>query len=355
MPVKAQDITLLVFEALPQAVVVINADGEVLCRNAAGRTMLPGGDSVEQVLSAETPSMLVWAELFSSLAETPGGLTLRNVHLAGRGSRRLLCDIYGAMLAKAAGGQTAMVVVEEVSARATMERRLAASERLSAGAALAEKVGHELNNPLDGVLRYIGLAERLCDAQAAEHLAKARVGLGRMAEVIRELTDEAGRSVALQPIDRLLDEAITVMKPRAQAVGVSVVCDIADDACAKVPGQLFQVFCNVTKNALDAMPAGGLLKIRLRREKNRCMVQFADTGGGLDETRAEAVFKPFYTTKPTGQGAGLGLAICREILARLGGTITIANRPEGGAIVTVSIPLPCRPGERKQEAENGRK
>jgi signal transduction histidine kinase len=222
-----------------------------------------------------------------------------------------------------------------------MERRVAASERLAGAGEAAAKVAHELNTPLDGVLRYIGLAERAEKDGVAEHLAKARSGLMRMADIIRELAEQGraglgpGQKVAAE---RLLDEALSVMQPRAQALGVTVVCDLAGGDSPVVAG-LFQVFCNVVKNALDAMPKGGRLLVRMRLAAGALTTAFHDSGVGMRPEDAERVFEPFYTTKPPGEGVGLGLSICREIVARMGGTISAAPRPEGGTVVTVCVPV----------------
>ncbi|MHC4982845.1 MAG: sensor histidine kinase [Planctomycetota bacterium] len=340
---NSPDLTSLAFEALPHAVLIIDADGVITARNSAAEEILPAGDRVEEVLAVEPESPFAWPDALAALAQAPRGLRHRNLPITGKGSRRLLIDLYlGLLVGAGAGANAALVVVEDVSARASMERRLAASERLAAAGELASKVGHELNNPLDGVMRYVGLAERECGPKAAEYLSKARMGLGRMSEIVRELMDEttARRSPGRhQHVEKLLDEAVVVMNPRAQALGVSVVSDIAETGGAGVSGSVFQVFCNVIKNALDAMPNGGVLKIRQRCGGKECISEFADTGCGLAEGQADAMFQPFYSTKPPGEGAGLGLAICREILSRLGGTITAANRPEGGAVVTVKFPL----------------
>jgi signal transduction histidine kinase len=86
------------------------------------------------------------------------------------------------------------------------------------------------------------------------------------------------------------------------------------------------------------MPGGGTLTVRMRADDKRLTVEFADTGVGLTAEDAERAFQPFYTTKPPGEGAGLGLSICREIVTRLGGTISAAPRAEGGATVTIRVP-----------------
>jgi two-component system NtrC family sensor kinase len=217
---------------------------------------------------------------------------------------------------------------------------MAVSERLAARAKAAARMAHELNNPLDGVLRYVGLAQRLVEGQAAEYLAAARDGLLRMAGIIHDmLTTGPVGGGAGESLERLLQEAVSAFAPRAAALGVAVVCDLAEDGGAAADAGMFQVFCNVIKNALDAMPEGGTLTIRTRLRDGRCVLTFTDTGCGVTEEQARRVFEPFYTTKPTGQGVGLGLTVCREIVTALGGTITAEPGPGGGTVVAVTLPV----------------
>jgi signal transduction histidine kinase len=87
------------------------------------------------------------------------------------------------------------------------------------------------------------------------------------------------------------------------------------------------------------MPTGGRLTIMCRREGGEAAVSFADTGTGINLALADRIFEPFFSTKPRGKGTGLGLSICREILERIGGSIAADNRPEGGAVFTLRVPL----------------
>ena len=335
----------MALDALPQAVLICDRSGVVLSRNAAAEAMLPPGENIGSVLEADGPPRVDWrSEL--AVAEVPGGSDHRDVVITGRGDRQLTVDVYiRALCPTGAGGgdsAAALVAVEDVSARVSMERRLAASERLAAVGKLAATVAHELNNPLDGVLRYVGLAERDAGEDQREYLRRARTGLLRMAGIIRDLLDQtrAGRTGgARTSIGKLIEEAADVMQPRARAIGVAIVCGLVEEASIPVGAELFQVFCNVMKNALDAMPDGGLLRICLRREASDIVVTFADTGVGLGAQDARRMFQPFYTTKPAGQGSGLGLAVCREILSQCGGSIAAAPGPEGGAIVTIRVPV----------------
>jgi signal transduction histidine kinase len=360
MEPTVQQLTGAVLDALPQAVAIISRSGRVLVRNAVAEQVLPEGDELHSMLQIrDESSPLDWSRELARLDRQTRELTYRDVWVRQRSGKPLLVDIrvrpvrawaacgeasVGAEPQAGACGdeERALVMVDDVSERALMERRLATSERLAAVGHLAARVAHELNNPLDGILRYIGLAGRVGDARAQPYLDGAREGLTRMAGIIRDFVEQGrfGHAMeARETIERLLDEALAVMQQRAQALGVSIVCDLADCGTAKVDGRLFQVFCNVIKNALDAMSDGGLLKVRLRREGEEAVVSFADSGRGLETDDPEMVFRPFYTTKPAGEGSGLGLPICREIVTGLGGGIEAASRTEGGAEVTIRLPV----------------
>jgi signal transduction histidine kinase len=119
---------------------------------------------------------------------------------------------------------------------------------------------------------------------------------------------------------------------------VAFVCDLQQKMPNVRGNNLFQVFCNLVKNALDAMPRGGRLMIRTRLAAQRVRIEFEDTGVGLPAD-AERIFDAFYTTKPPGKGTGLGLAICRDLIQRYQGRIWAENREQGGAIFFITIPL----------------
>jgi len=359
--------------ALPHPALVANSVGRIVLRNAEAQTLLPAGEDINGVLNCDGPITVHWEAEMAALVEGAGRVVRRNVSLVGRGDRRLLVDMYlrgmGLCLAvcdegaegdgracrlaispseaearpsERAGRECILVLLQDVTPRVSTERRLAAGERLAATGVLAAKVAHELNNPLDGAMRFIGLAERVCGERAREYLANARGGLMRMAEIIRGLLEQgrpwqgAGERVSVQ---RLLEEAVTTMQPRAQALGVAVVSDLDGQVDGTVEGAVFQVFCNVIKNALDAMPGGGRLTIRVRAAGEQCRIDFDDTGCGLTDEEAERIFEPFHTTKPPAEGSGLGLTICREIITRASGTIAASARAAGGVRVTIRLPL----------------
>ncbi|MGQ9652007.1 MAG: sensor histidine kinase [Phycisphaerae bacterium] len=245
------------------------------------------------------------------------------------------------------GGQIGggILVIEDVTAVISMEKRLAVSERMAAVGNLAARVAHELNNPLDGILRYINLALRAGEIgrpeKITEYLTQARGGLLRMTEIVRELV-EFSRSTATAfddaGINTIVDEAVKVMSDKAVAAGVSIICTLSEDVPAIRGTNLFQVFCNLIKNAIDAMPNGGTLTIATQVVDGEVIIRFEDNGIGLPE-EMDRIFEPFFTTKPPGKGTGLGLPICKDIVEKYNGKIIPQRRPRGGTAFTVRLPL----------------
>jgi len=121
-------------------------------------------------------------------------------------------------------------------------------------------------------------------------------------------------------------------------------------------GYLQQVFLNLFNNSMDAMPHGGRLTIRLARrgrqngEPEGVRVEVEDTGEGIAPETVAHIFDPMFTTKRMGTGAGLGLAICKQIVQQHGGSIEVRSRPGEGACFTINLPVDCR---TRAEAPSG--
>ena len=344
MRADPQELTLQALDALPQAILIVDLDGQICARNTAASNVLPPGDSAQEVLRAAICEPIDWSAEFTALAQGARDRDVLKVGLRDADNGSVPVDVSLRPLGSGEqdGPLGVLVGVQDASARVSVERGSPADEGFSAAEDFAERVAHELNNPLDGVLRYVGLAERSGEAEDVKrYLNCARNGLLRMVKIIRRLLDGAGEGGTRENavcFEDLLTEALNVMGPRADQLGVRVERDLVGGDRLLISGALFQVFCNVIKNALDAMPDGGLLRVRQRLDGEWCTIEFADTGPGLGEVDPEAIFEPFFTSKPPGEGSGLGLAISRDIVSREGGTIRAAECPEGGVSVVIHLP-----------------
>jgi len=214
-------------------------------------------------------------------------------------------------------------------------------------AKLAAKVAHELNNPLDAVLRLVSLAQRKNKSgdygDVERHLADAQFGLQRMAEILRELMDigrqtheVVARSAAL-PLHEVIDQSARSIAAEAEQKHMGVVVEnaVPAEGAPRFDLRLSQVLANLLKNAVDAGPEHSTVRLVAGQEASGLKITIEDTGPGIDPKVMPQLFMPFVTTKPRGKGHGLGLAISRELVLSLGGTLTIENRAPGGCAATV--------------------
>ncbi|MDP3036502.1 MAG: ATP-binding protein, partial [Rhodocyclaceae bacterium] len=141
-------------------------------------------------------------------------------------------------------------------------------------------------------------------------------------------------------INQAVEETTALLEHEAQRQRIAIIRRYQDDL-PKVhtdAGQFQQVVLNILHNALDAIGNDGTIEITSRRVGARIVVDFADSGPGLTPEVLGHLYDPFFTTKPKGKGTGLGLFVSRDIMARLGGELTVANRAAGGAVFSVHLP-----------------
>jgi PAS domain S-box-containing protein len=226
------------------------------------------------------------------------------------------------------------------------QEQLLQSEKMSAVGQLISGVAHELNNPLTAILGYAQLleSEGLSD-QAQDYVTKLFKQAQRTHRVVQNLLSFARqRKPERQEVDirKVLDETLALRDYDLKVNNIAVEREIPPDAPIVVadPHQIEQVFLNIINNSVDALletGKAGKIKIRIHSENGHVSTQFIDDGPGIKDPKR--IFDPFYTTKSVGRGTGLGLSICYGIVKEHGGDITAYNRPEGGAVVEVRLPV----------------
>ncbi|GJM45440.1 MAG: hybrid sensor histidine kinase/response regulator [Gemmatimonadota bacterium] len=217
-----------------------------------------------------------------------------------------------------------------------LKARLATSEKLAVIGRLAAGVAHELNNPLDGVLRFVNLSidRTPVENDVNDYLTEARTGLNRMADIVKSLL-KFSRNIVIENeprrIDEMIREALSQVQHANQRGSVEVSCDYQEDDLL-APAGMYQVFTNLIKNAFDAMADvdPGKLTIHAGRQDDVTIVEIRDNGCGIPDADAKKVFEPFYTTKEIGKGTGLGLSICARIMEKFNGSLSIDSTPGVG-------------------------
>jgi len=245
------------------------------------------------------------------------------------------------------GSPRVMLLVEEVTEREQLKQRLHLYEHLAIMGKLTLCVAHELNNPLDGIRRYLSLALLKKDEpqEVERFLLEAQKGLQKMSLSLKSLMFSVnpfkGPPRAADSLANLLNDAIKIMMFQASDQRVQVTFSPPPGGQEQmVEADLYYVFINVIKNALQAMPHGGTLRIAGEVREDGVGITFEDTGPGLAPGELEKIFQPFYSTKEgiQGLGLGLGLPICQKILARYGGRLEVESAPGQGTKVTVILP-----------------
>ena len=224
-----------------------------------------------------------------------------------------------------------------------VQAQLVQSEKLASLGQLVGGAAHELNNPLTAMMGYSDLlASTELSSEQRSLMQKIEQQVRRTRTLVSSLLSFAKQVPAektLVDINALVQTAVKLCLPQSRGPNVQVHTDFAKEL-PRVLGdsnQLLQVCLHVTNNALHALTdTGGTLTVTARLQESPVVLEFSDDGPGMEEP--DRVFDPFYTTRPVGQGPGLGLSVCYGIIQEHNGKITCQNRPQGGAIFRIELP-----------------
>ena len=342
-------LTRAVVDQIPLAVLLGDPGGRILYRNAEADELFPRVTSFSAVLASGTVTepAVPWDECQARLKRGTGSVQLGTVTIQETGGRKRQVSISVHALRPGPDQESLGYLIQATPLGQPTDFKAADAARgEGAGSSLVARVAHELNNPLDGIMRFVNLALRSADntqqSQIRSYLEPAQQGLKRMAQIIGELLEfsRSGDAQAeAKSINRVVEEALRTLEEKCDQAGVAAVADFRESGMPTVRGsKYFQVCCNLFKNAIEAMPDGGRLTITSLVVDNHVVLRVEDTGVGLPED-AQKVFEPFFTTKRDRDGTGLGLAICKEYVEGLDGRITAERRPQGGSVFTVRIPV----------------
>jgi signal transduction histidine kinase len=244
-----------------------------------------------------------------------------------------------------------IISVRDITVEKKLEQQIIQSERLAAMGQMIGGFAHELNNPLTTI---VGVSDLLREGENSESRIKQLNMLHQQARRATEIVQNLmyfSRPPAPGKTPVNLSELVTrtlhlhAYSLRKSNITVDFLPEEGLPQITGDPHQLMQVFLNLMLNAEQAIRDArdkGTLRIRLRKTDGHIQVVFEDDGPGIAPEILPNIFDPFYTTRRPGRGTGLGLSICKAVLKEHFGNIEATSAPGGGAVFTVSLPIPPR-------------
>jgi PAS domain S-box-containing protein len=349
-------------DASPDAVVVAGRDGIVSEINPAGLEMLGAGATEE--LAGTPLEEFVCAEHregFGVCLEAlwRGEKGYAEFECIGRNGRRRWVEMHAAPVRDAGGEVVSFLgILRDNTARRELAKQFIQAQKMEVVGQLAGGVAHDFNNMLGIIMGFTemlmnGMApgtEQREQAEAVFHTAERAAALthrllifSRKETPRAEVVDMSELIVSIdQMLRRLIGENVRLVTLPEPAL-----CRIEADPC-----QIEQVLMNLTVNARDAMPGGGTITVETSNATVRggdpahpnvpagsyAVLSVKDTGGGMTDEVKSKIFEAFFTTKPAGQGTGLGLATCQSIVRQWRGYLTVESRLGAGSTFKVYFP-----------------
>ncbi|MBW2212443.1 MAG: HAMP domain-containing histidine kinase, partial [Deltaproteobacteria bacterium] len=231
----------------------------------------------------------------------------------------------------------------------TAQEQLVRSARLAAVGRLSAGVAHEIGNPLAAIRGLLDLMQSgdLDPEEEKEFVGRIQGEAERIHHTIRDLLDfsrnepaREGQIESSADLSQVVSDTIKLIDRQTRFRDIDFELAL-DDGLPRVRGdheRLRQLLLNLLFNAADALGGKGRIEVRASNGGGVVQLIVEDDGPGIDREIIEQVFDPFVTTKATGQGTGLGLAVCHTIVEQLGGSIEAVNREQGGAMFEVRLP-----------------
>ena len=237
-------------------------------------------------------------------------------------------------------------VIDTLQRVTATERRLVVAQRLAATGALAAGFAHEINNPLGGILNAIRKlrAGNLSPERREEYFELVQDGVDRIRTIVERILHFTPHEREPAPIDvaEACARAVALATHLAEQRGVTISVETEEplDGVVGDAQELTQALLNLLLNAVDAIPEGkrGEVGLSARVVEDEVRIEVVDNGVGMDQETAQRCVDLFFSTKPEGEGSGLGLGIVQHIVIDHGGSLEVESEPGEGTRVRIRLP-----------------
>lgn len=355
-----------IVESVNVALLAVDSDGCVTRCNTTAEQIF----NLEREQIVGNPVEDLFAEDFSeTLAQLLGKTRWHlsevrhayKIYAQRRDGKSFILNTAVAPLRSAAGERTgALLVLEDVTSRVSLEEQLQQREKLSSIGMLAAGVAHEVNTPLTGVSSYTQMLLAMIPETDPKHalLQKVAKQTDRASNIVGNLlnfsrTGSGGDFVELN-LNKVLEDTLQLLEVQFRQNRIELVknYDAALPPIHGSAGKLQQVFTNLILNARDSIVAEqGRIEITTSQTENGVFVEVADNGTGIEPENLSKIYDPFFTTKEVGKGTGLGLAVSYGIIQEHVGEIKVESTPDEGTKFTLKFPISIPQQQRKAAGE----
>jgi PAS domain S-box-containing protein len=304
------------------------------------------------------PDRGAWDVMKKLRSEEYGGkgrLKEYHVEVLGKSGERIPISLYASIIYEGEQEVATIGFFHDLRERLRLKKelenaqiQLLQNEKMASLGKLAAGVAHQINNPLGGIMLYSRLIQEEYDLpeEARADLGRILKDAERCRDTVKELlvfSRQTRLEKQLHPINEAIRRTLFLLEKQVLFQNIHIHTDLGADI-PPVYGdiqQLNHLFMNIILNAAQAMDGHGELSIRTRLAEagHQVIIDIADTGPGIPEEALPHIFEPFFTTKEEGKGTGLGLSLVYGIVKSHDGDIVAANRPEGGAVFTIILPV----------------
>ena len=340
-----------IIESINVAVLALDLNGRITSCNRAFEELYhvrreqTAGSQVESLLARDVIES-IWEAAGTKGWELKSTSNIFKLYLENRRGDRLIVNLSVIPLLDSRDlNSGCLIVMDDITAKVHLEEQLLQAEKLSSIGLLAAGIAHEVNTPITGISSYTQmlLKETPSTDRRKPILEKIEKQTFRAAEIVNRLLNFArlnGSEFKDLDVNQLIRESLSLLDHQMPRNNIKL------EACldGSVPpiygnaGKLQQVFVNLFLNARDAMPAGGELKVQTSMNDSMVIVDIQDTGVGISEENIKQIYDPFFTTKSTGAGTGLGLAVTYGIIQDHGGRIFVDSAPGKGTHFRLKLP-----------------
>jgi PAS domain S-box-containing protein len=237
----------------------------------------------------------------------------------------------------------------DITEQKALEQQLMHSQKMESMGTLAAGIAHEVGNPLTSISSIVQVLQRtINDDFAKERLGLVQSQVHRITKIIRDLVDFSRPSnYQLQPTNIVnnVKESVEIVRMAKKARNVKFSVEVLDQIplLSLVPDQISQVFINILLNGVDAMEGrDGTIDVVVDKSDGFARISLTDNGCGIAEANMPKIGEPFFTTKPVGEGTGLGLWVSQGIIKSFHGDVRLKSTRGHGTTFTVLLPLNSR-------------